>query len=90
MTYRKEIKNISNAKLIESIMSFGCNPRYKECWSIAIEELKVRLGVRKEEASEAIAYFKHGLSHDLFSKDMIKIAETSLKALKKMMEEDYA
>lgn len=90
MSYIEEVKNFSNKALIEQMENCGCDSHYRDIWEITINELKKRLGIYREEVSDAIIYFKNGLSYDIFSGGMIRIAETSLKALEKMMEENYA
>lgn len=87
MSFKEEVKNISNKGLVRAIREYGCDSYYRELWDVAMDELEIRLGVKTKEIEEAIGYFKHGISCDIFSGDMIKIAETSLEALEKMMED---
>lgn len=87
MSLKEETKNLSNKELIEQMELCDCDPYYRDIWEVTMDELKKRLGIYKEEVLDAVAYFKNGLSHDIFSGDMVKIAETSLKALEKMESE---
>ena len=50
-------------------------------------EIERRLGVKAKEIEEAIGYFRHGISCDIFSEDMIKIAKISIEALERMKSE---
>ena len=84
MSFRKEVKNMSDKELIKEIRECGCDSDYKWCWDVAMDELERRLGVKAKEIEEAIKYFKYGISHDIFSEDMIKIAEISIEALERM------
>ena len=84
MSFRKEVKNMSDKELIKEIRECGCDSDYKWCWDVAMDELERRLGVKAKEIEEAVGYFKYGISHDLFSEDMIKIAKISIEALEKM------
>ena len=87
MSFRKEVKNMSNKELIKEIREYGCDSDYKWCWDIAMDELERRLGVKAKEIEEAIGYFKYGISHDIFSEDMIKISEISIEALERMKDD---
>ena len=87
MSFREEIKNMSNKKLINEIRTCGCNSDYRWSWNVAMDELERRLGVKAEEIEEAIRYFKYGISHDLFSEDMIRIAKISIEALERMRDD---
>ena len=84
MSFRKEVKNMSNKELIKEIREYGCDSDYKCFWDIAIDELERRLGVKAKEIEEAIGYFKYGISRDIFSEEMIKISEISIEALERM------
>lgn len=87
MSFKEEIKNMSNKELINEIREHSCDPYCGGFWNIAMDELEIRLGVKAEEIEEAIEYFKHGISHDIFSEEMIKIAEISIEALERMRDE---
>ena len=87
MSFKEDIKNMSNKELIKEIKMCGCDSDYKGFWDIAMGELEVRLGVKAEEIEEAIGYFKYGISHDIFSGDMIRVAKISLEALERMRDE---
>lgn len=87
MSFKEAMKNISNKELVNGIRECGCDSYYREFWDVAVDELERRLGVKAKEIEEAIGYFKNGLSHDIFSEDMIKIAKISLEALEKMQED---
>lgn len=87
MSFREEIKDMSNKELIKEIRTCGCNSDYKGFWDVAMDELEIRLGVKTKRIEEAIRYFKYGISHDIFSEDMVKIAKTSLEALEIMRDE---
>ena len=84
MSFKEEIKNMSNEELIKEIKSYSCNPHYRVAWNIAMDELEIRLGTKSKEIEEAIKYFKRGIFYDIFSEDMIKIAEISIEALERM------
>ena len=84
MSFREEVKNMSNKELIKEIRMCVCNSNYKGFWGVAMDELERRLGVKAEEIEEAIGYFRHGISHDIFSEEMIKIAKISIEALERM------
>lgn len=84
MGFKEEVKNMSNEELIKEIRTCGCDSDYRGFWNIAMDELEIRLGVKAEEIEEAIRYFRHGISHDIFSEEMIKIAEISIEALERM------
>ena len=84
MSFKEEIKNMSNKELINEIREHSCDPYCGGFWDIATDELEVRLGVKAGEIEEAIGYFRHGISHDIFSEEMIKIAEISIEALERM------
>lgn len=87
MSFREEVKNMSNKQLIDEIRTCGCDLDYKRFWNVAMNELEIRLGVKTKRIEEAIGYFKYGISHDIFSEDMVKIAKTSLEALEIMRDE---
>ena len=87
MSFEEEVKNMSNKELIDRIRGFGCNSYYRAVWKAAMDELERRLGVKAKEIEEAIGYFKYGISHDIFSGDMIEIAKISLEALERMKSE---
>ena len=88
MGFREEVKNMSNKELINEVQKCGCDLYYnKKFWDAMMNELKIRLGVKAEEIEETIGYFKYGISHDLFSEDMIRIAEISIEALERMRDE---
>ena len=84
MSFKEEVKNMSDKELIKEIREYGCDSDYKWCWDVAMDELERRLGVKAKEIEEAIGYFRHGISCDIFSEDMIKIAEISIEALERM------
>ena len=84
MSFEEEVKNMSNKGLINEIRSCGCDSGYKWFWDMAMDELERRLGVKVKEIEEAIGYFKYGISHDIFSEEMIKIAKISIEALERM------
>ena len=75
---------MSNKELIDRISVCSCNSNYRVVWNIMMNELGIRLGVKTKEIEEAIGYFRHGISHDIFSEEMIKIAEISIEALERM------
>ena len=83
MSFREEVKNMSNKQLIDEIRTCGCDLDYKRFWNVAMDELEIRLGVKTKRIEEAIGYFKYGISHDIFSEEMIKIAEISIEALER-------
>ena len=87
MSFKEEIKNMSNEELIKEIRSYSCNPHYRVAWNIAMNELEIRLGTKSKEIEEAIKYFKHGIFYDIFSEEMIKIAKISIEALERMKSE---
>ena len=87
MSFKEEIKNMSNKELIKEIKMCGCDSNYKGFWGVAMDELERRLGVKAKEIEEAIGYFKYGISHDIFSEDMIKISEISIEALERMKDD---
>ena len=87
MSFREEIKDMSNKELIKEIRTCGCDSDYKWFWDVAMNELERRLGVKAEEMEEAIGFFKYGISHDIFSGDMIRISKISLEALEKMRDD---
>ena len=84
MSLREDIKNMSNKELIKEIKMCGCDSDYKGFWDVAMDELERRLGVKAKEIEEAIGYFRHGISCDVFSEEMIKIAKISIEALERM------
>lgn len=84
MSFREEVKNMSNKELINEIRTCGCDSDYRVFWNIAMDELERRLGVKAEEIEEAIGFFKYGISHDIFSGDIIRISKISLEALERM------
>ena len=87
MSFKEEIKNMSNEELIKEIRSYSCNPHYRAVWNMAMNELEIRLGTKSKEIEEAIKYFKHGIFYDIFSEEMIKIAKISIEALERMKSE---
>ena len=87
MSFKEEIRNMSNEELIKEIRSYSCNPHYRVAWNIAMDELEIRLGTKSKEIEEAIRYFKRGIFYDIFSEEMIKIAEISIEALERMKSE---
>lgn len=87
MSFKEEIKNMSNEELIKEIRSYGCDLDYKGFWNVAMDELERRLSVKVKEIEEAIGTFKYGISHDLIPEDMIKIAKISIEALERMRDE---
>ena len=87
MSFKEEVKNMSNKELIKEIRSYSCNPHYRVAWNIAMNELEIRLGTKSKEIEEAIRYFKRGIFYDIFSEEMIKIAEISIEALERMKSE---
>ena len=84
MDFREEVKNMSNKELIREIRECGCDSDYKGFWDVAMGEIERRLGVKAKEIEEAIGYFRHGISCDVFSEEMIKIAKISIEALERM------
>ena len=87
MSFREDIKNMSNKELIKEIKMCGCDSDYRGFWNVAMGEIERRLGVKAEEIEEAIGFFKYGISHDIFSEEMIKIAEISIEALERMKDD---
>ncbi len=87
MSLREELKNMSNKELIKEIKMCGCDSDYRVFWDVAMNELEIRLGVKAEEIEETIEYFKYGISHDLFSENMIRVAKISIEALEKMRDD---
>ena len=87
MSFKEEVRNMSNKELIDRIKGFGCNSYYREIWNAVMDELEIRLGVKTKEIEEAIRYFRHGISCDIFSEDMIKIAKISIEVLERMKSE---
>ena len=87
MSLREDIKNMSNKELIKEIRMCGCDSYYRGFWNVAMDELERRLGVKVGEIEEAIGYFKYGISHDIFSGDMIRISKISLEALERMRDD---
>ena len=87
MGFREEVKDMSNKELINEIRTCGCDSDYRGFWNVAMDELERRLGVKAKEIEEAIKYFKYGISYDIFSEEMIKIAEISIEALERMKDD---
>ena len=87
MSFKEEIKNMSNEELINEIREHSCDSYCGWFWDVAMDELERRLGVKVEEMEEAIGYFKYGISHDIFSEEMIKIAKISIEALERMKDD---
>ena len=87
MSFKEEVKNMSNKELIDRISVCSCNSNYRAVWNIMMNELGIRLGVKVKEIEEAIGYFRHGISCDVFSEEMIKIAKISIEALERMRDE---
>ena len=87
MSFKEEIKNMSNEELINEIREHSCDSYCGGFWDIATDELEVRLGVKAGEIEEAIRYFRHGIDCDIFSEEMIKIAKISIEALERMKSE---
>lgn len=87
MSFREEVKNMSNKELIDRISACSCNSNYRVVWNIMMNELGIRLGAKDKEIEEAIKYFKHGIFYDIFSEEMIKIAEISIEALERMKDD---
>ena len=87
MSFKEEIKNMSNKELIKKNRENRCDPYCGGFWDIATDELEVRLGVKAGEIEEAIGYFRHGISCDVFSEEMIKIAKISIEALERMKDD---
>lgn len=88
MSFKEEVKNMSNKELIKEVRKCGCDLYYnKKFWDVMMNELEIRLGVKAEEIEETIGYFKYGISHDLFSENMIRIAKISIEALERMRDE---
>lgn len=87
MSLREDIKNMSNEELIKEIKMCGCDSDYRGFWNVAMGEIERRLGVKAEEIEEAVGYFKYGISHDIFSGDMIRVAKISLEALERMRDD---
>ena len=86
MSFREEVKNMSNKELINEIRTCGCDSDCRVFY-IAMDELERRLGVKAKEIEEAIGYFKYGISHDIFSEEMIKISEISIEALERIKDD---
>lgn len=87
MSFKEEVKNISNKELINKIREYDCDSYYREFWNVAMDELEIRLGVKTKEIEEAIEYFKFGIFHDIFSENMIRIARISIEALERMRDD---
>ena len=87
MSFKEEVKNMSNKELIDRISGCSCNSNYRVVWNIMMNELGIRLGVKDKEIEEAIKYFKHGIFYDIFSEEMIKIAKISIEALERMKDD---
>lgn len=87
MTYKETLRQFSNKELFIEVVKYGGgNPCTNHLWCMILEELEIRLGIKTEEIEGAVAYFRHGISHDIFSEDMIRIAKISLEALERMRE----
>ena len=87
MSFKEEVKNMSNKELIDRISGCSCNSNYRVVWNIMMNELGIRLGAKDKEIEEAIKYFKHGIFYDIFSEDMVKIAKISIEALERMKDD---
>ena len=87
MSFKEEVRNMSNKELIKEISSYSCNSNYRVVWNIVMNELEIRLGVKDKEIEEAIKYFKRGISHDIFSEEMIRVAKISIEALERMKDD---
>lgn len=87
MSFKEEVRNMSNEELIKEICGCSCNSNYRVVWNIMMNELGIRLGAKDKEIEEAIKYFKHGIFYDIFSEEMIKIAEISIEALERMKDD---
>ena len=84
---KRDVRKISNQSLLDTLVECRCDNYYRDEWMTALNELEKRLGIKREKIDEAIAHFNHGLSHGLFSEDMIRVARISLEALEKMRED---
>ena len=87
MSFKEEVRNMSNKELIKEISSYSCNSNYRVVWNIMMNELGIRLGAKDKEIEEAIKYFKRGIFYDIFPEEMIKIAEISIEALERMKDD---
>ena len=87
MSFREEVKNMSNKELINEIREHSCDSYCGGFWDIATDELEVRLGVKLGKIEEAIRYFRHGIYCDIFSEEMIEIAKISIEALERMRDD---
>lgn len=87
MSFKEEVKNMSNKELIDRISVCSCNSNYRVVWNIMMNELGIRLGTKSKEIEEAIKYFKRGIFYDIFSEEMIKIAKISIEALERMKDD---
>ena len=87
MSFKEEVKNMSNKELIDRISVCSCNSNYRVVWNIMMNELGIRLGTKSKEIEEAIKYFKRGIFYDIFSEEMIKIAKISIEALERMRDD---
>ena len=87
MSFKEEVKNMSNKELIDRISGCSCNSNYRVVWNIMMNELGIRLGTKSKEIEEAIRYFKRGIFYDIFSEEMIKIAKISIEALERMKDD---
>ena len=87
MSFKEEVKNMSNKEFIDRISGCSCNSNYRVVWNIMMNELGIRLGAKDKEIEEAIKYFKHGIFYDIFSEEMIKIAKISIEALERMKDD---
>ena len=84
MSFRKEVKDMSNKELIKEIREYGCDSDYKWFWDVAMDEFERRVGTKSKEIEEAIKDFNLRIFYDIFSEEMIKIAEISIEALERM------
>ena len=58
MSFREEVRNMSNEELIKEIRSCGCDLDYRGFWNVAMDELERRLGVKvKERDRRSYWYF---------------------------------
>ena len=87
MSFKEEVKNMSNKELIDRISACSCNSNYRVVWNIMMNELGIRLGAKDKEIEEAIKYFKRGIFYDIFPEETIKIADISPAALERMRDD---